>query len=106
MPENGRLTPSFLTVPARIDTFTSQDWHFRFASRHSRVGPPDYIVEPHISKRLVLVRVLEKQRESGEEILRSAVRRIGNATAIVMFGHRHQRSLSTLGNIILEEAPN
>ena len=30
----------------------------------------------------------------------------GNTTAIVMFGHRHKRSLSTLPSIILEEAPN
>jgi len=28
------------------------------------------------------------------------------ASAIVMFGHRHMRSLSRTGRIVLEEAPN
>jgi hypothetical protein len=34
------------------------------------------------------------------------LRKRQNVSVIVMFGHRHKRSLSELRNIILEEAPN
>ncbi|MGA2716715.1 MAG: metallophosphoesterase [Bryobacteraceae bacterium] len=39
-------------------------------------------------------------------VLSAELQRRGAASAIIMFGHRHERSLSRIGDIILEEAPN
>jgi hypothetical protein len=47
-----------------------------------------------------------KESEEIFEILTAELSRRRGVDAIVAFGHRHERSLSEIGPVILEEAPN
>jgi hypothetical protein len=47
-----------------------------------------------------------QQAEKLNIVLKSELAKRPDTYAIAMFGHRHKRSLSRLGNVFYEEAPN